>query len=328
MEEEQLKTLSRKNLQQLAKARGIKANKKNAELIKELLEYTKEEKPNSIEVEYGEITENNIETDSTKTEELPAKCNTTGVTNPRLTSSPENTDKAMEKKIPARRETKIPKLAGGIKKERKRDWSKIHDKSFGRMESIDDYIKKKQERASKLKFSLKTVAKDALDVLSTMKMTHNTPKTPKPEVPSSSKKVAYQKATPKYSFQNKTHNLSIQNATPKSGCRTIKAKVDSWHTERTVSRKTMFDFRSPSRNTKFDLKESLKKPLGYKPHTGKLRTLGQTYVNKKENIERRHVGVKDMKGAVDRRIERRACTKENRSNAKSKMLQKRRGIVD
>ena len=55
------------------------------------------------------------------------------------------------------------------------------------------------------------------------------------------------------------------------------------------------------KNNKFDLQQSLKKPLGYKPHRGKLRTLGETYLQKKENIERRHIGVKDMKGKIDRR---------------------------
>lgn len=49
-----------------------------------------------------------------------------------------------------------------------------------------------------------------------------------------------------------------------------------------------------SATKRFDLKESLKKPLSYKPHRGKLRGFDQTYIHKEKHAEQRKIGVKSI----------------------------------
>lgn len=90
---------------------------------------------------------------------------------------------------------------------------------------------------------------------------------------------------------------------------------------------------------KFDIKESLKKPLKYKPHTGKLKSIyfspkstglprssSSTAENASKNI-RKKVSVKEMNKNLTTRDRRRQEASGIRSNNRNAALDKRRGIL-
>jgi len=300
---EELNTLKRADLQKLAKLHGIKANKKNAAIIKDLVEcfnqQLSEEHVHAAPLIKPAETVKDIcaaqSNDATFAviDKISMQCGKSDA----KTESPKQVASILQPaasaaKIPASKTpvAKAPaaKTPRSIDSDKKPiNFKQIHQKYFERMESIDDYIAKKRQRAKQLRFTVKEAANDAVEVLSSMKRSHDTPR-------------------------NTVKDGKLSKI-PRLQCKSIdvKAKVDSCHAR--GSQNKLFGLRSPppfeglksnSAVKKFNLEESLKKPLTYKPHSGKLRGLNERYTHADERLTQRHVNVKTMKRSqVDKRME-------------------------
>nr|CAB3264524.1 nucleolar and spindle-associated protein 1-like [Phallusia mammillata] len=219
-------------------------------------------------------------------------------------------------------------------------FTKTHKKGFGKLESIDDYQKRKTERAEMLLGSGRK--RDVLSRLSKPKTPNTKIVRPNILTPVNNRKVTQNR---KSSTLKPTVNLSMgintnfgrkssKLVTPKKVAVTFaktptKVAITKTPAERTKrpSRVSLTPFKSnlpstpASTRKNFDLQESLKKPLKYVPHKGPLKKYEDPA---KTSLQERFKKAKNPK--ITTRDKRRQDREKMRSNTKSSLMMKRRGI--
>ncbi|XP_033647744.1 nucleolar and spindle-associated protein 1-like [Asterias rubens] len=296
---------------------------------------------------------------------------------------------ALQSKIPKPRSKVIKPVTPGNK-----DWSRIHQTNFNKMESIDDYLARKRKRTDTLSASVKRaklIADEAKAAVETL-TTHRTPqstakKTAKPvsrahpgnltfmspktsltkrraaSTKTTTKNPSILKGTASKTVTFKTSRLKTptraavllgggiepklkRKSTPGprksvSVLDTSAKKITEFSSRKSLgdSRRSIGELRksiggaiTPFKSSQtpnkpsFDLKASLNKPLGYKPHTGKLKPLqvSTLYKTATSNIQKAKDTLK--KPVLKTREDRRAGAKQNRANKRANVLMSRRGI--
>lgn len=190
------------------------------------------------------------------------------------------------------------------------DFSKMHEKEFKKMESLDTYLDKKRKRTETVQEQLKLKAATLTEehnkiveklkartpgskfvptVTSTTKMNLNfgskTPGTKEPFKFSAAPAAPLSTKKPERA-QTGVKTLTKEKSRPAPNPKAENTpKPTKSETARTPVVKPLFNITNKSVNatpssTKktFDLKASLAKPLGYKPHVGKLPTWGEKKV--------------------------------------------------
>ncbi|XP_071799882.1 nucleolar and spindle-associated protein 1-B-like [Asterias amurensis] len=296
---------------------------------------------------------------------------------------------ALQSKIPKPRSKVIKPVTPGNK-----DWSRIHQTNFNKMESIDDYLARKRKRTDTLSASVKRAkliadeAKAAVETLTTHRTPQSTAKkaakpvsrarpgnltfmSPKTSLTksraastkTSTNKPSILKGTASKTVTFKTSRLKTPTRAavllgggiepklkrkstpgPRKSVSVLDAsakKIAEFSSRKSLgdSRKSIGELRksiggaiTPFKSSQtpnkpsFDLKASLNKPLGYKPHTGKLKPLqvSTLYKTTTSNIQKAKDTLK--KPVLKTREDRRAGAKQNRANKRANVLMSRRGI--
>ncbi|XP_046859851.1 uncharacterized protein LOC124453139 [Xenia sp. Carnegie-2017] len=170
--EEDLKGMKRADLQKLCKNIGIKANMKTGKLLEEIVKYCNEEKENSKKENFMCI-EGCVDV-ATKSTDIPSNFQQDEVKKQKIMTArskiPRRTKQSARNAEQVKAPTKTP-LASVEKRKNKRlttprDWAKIHQQQFEKMDSLDVYLSKKQQRAKDLFHSGKkvNVVKPLVDV--------------------------------------------------------------------------------------------------------------------------------------------------------------------
>lgn len=367
---EKLHTMKRVELQRLCKKFRIKANMKTTELINRLTEYGCKGAAGK------DCTQATGKDDQLKTKK-PGSCgseiiNEAAMANKEETLAPPQSEdtKTVEreedvdcrsglvddkKEKPLKAASKIPRLTGlnpnnnatptNIKNKtpkcnRAKDWSKIHQKQFEKMDSLDVYLEKKRKRAEELGTSnqvkkVKLHVSIQEDVPITKKTGKTISTTPKPQEKSVVKKVELRRETLTCNSSKKTakENSTI---TPGKQHRRVTLAATKLTTESAQKPTTPFRFSSsqntlfsPTPRITFDLKASLAKPLLYKPYTGKLQsaifTKNDPKVVSVKKIKTHERDVKEVK--VTSRKERCEQQMKKQSKRRADKVSKCRGIV-
>nr|XP_026692451.1 nucleolar and spindle-associated protein 1-like isoform X3 [Ciona intestinalis] len=244
----------------------------------------------------------------------------------------------------------IPKfaVAGLTVTNSSKKWSKVHEKRFDQMESIDDYQRRKKERADRLlgtgdkKRTLERLAQPKLKTpVSKRKQTLFSPaNVSKPKratrtavhivKPSTFKpsSVSINQINTNFSKTSRLVTPKKVNVTfgktPKSSRKVSKdttLKTPTSKPSLTPMRKSCATPQS-ARKSGFNLVESLKKPLTWKPHKGPLKKFSDSTT--KPTFETRVKNHKQVK--VTTRESRRDAVRSGRKSAKDAALMKRRGI--
>ncbi|XP_076817652.1 nucleolar and spindle-associated protein 1-like isoform X2 [Clavelina lepadiformis] len=243
-------------------------------------------------------------------------------------------------------------------------FAKAHEKNFNKMESIDDYQRRKEERAAKLFGSnqkrqmisrlaqpktktpviAKPVTRPKPNFMSPLNKKENSQprrKSAKPQsifkptVFSTSKiDTNFSKpsrlVTPKkvsVTFAKSPNKQKKRQVTPKTPAAT---STPSGSTTRKSSQRTsLTPFRTAntpqSKKNAFNLEESLKKPLTWVPHKGPIKSYKETASNPTQPFKERIKNIKNPK--VTTRDKRRVDKKKTRDTKKSSAMMRRRGIV-
>uniref|UniRef100_H2YZ41 Uncharacterized protein n=1 Tax=Ciona savignyi TaxID=51511 RepID=H2YZ41_CIOSA len=233
-------------------------------------------------------------------------------------------------------------------------WSKLHEKRFDQMESIDDYQKRKKARAAKLlgtgekKQTLGRLAQPKLKTpvsrITSRKAAFMSPASSnkssvsRPAV-SSSKNSAFKPTCVSIKNVNTNFSKASRLATPKkvnvTFAKSPKSKREptprsnmKTPTNKRITKPTLTPGRrscatpQSAKKNAFDLQESLKKPITWKAHKGPLKKYADTTT--KPAFETRVKNFKQAKVAT--RESRREAAKKGRKNTKDAAMMKRRGI--
>ncbi|XP_061173079.1 nucleolar and spindle-associated protein 1-like [Saccostrea echinata] len=282
--------------------------------------------------------------------------------------SEKKSDKVMKTPKEIETKTQIPRFAAFLAKRKQeteteskpitpgknKDWKKIHERNFDKMESIDEYLEKKRKRNENYADSVKKtkqILNDTLAMVNKLK-SYKTPtaivdekkkkfinKTPnavpfKPSVlttqemnlnfSESRKSPRTSSATKPFKptvFSTKNMNLNFSSPTPSR-----KSTSSAFNKSKT----TPFKFNASLNNTlngsmsakrpTFDLQASLARPMTWKAHKGKLKPFNsQAAFNKSSSIS-----VKTPN--TQTRDDRRKVMAAKRSSAKFNTAMERRGI--
>ncbi|XP_028403055.1 nucleolar and spindle-associated protein 1-like [Dendronephthya gigantea] len=366
---DELHAMKRIDLQKLCKQFGIKANIKTEKMVEELSKHSKprnlqNEQSNSIRpsdetvLKEPDIAEG-IKDDQSEVEETQ-NIRKKEEKETRATKRKSGRKVKAPSKIPRRHEKKnenikfecnTPKTnENGKSKTPKnnapKDWTKIHQRQFDKMDSLDVYLTKKRKRAEDLSCSAKKVNLVSAEEKSTTENkviqrpkpqpTKPTPvNKPKIEVVVTPKPEAETLANKKrltFNFFPSTKENPIR--TPRAGKRRT-TLTDTEPRQATPFRLTTntMPFGSPTPRKKFDLQASLAKPLRYKPYTGKLPTPPYAKNSpkivsvKKANAPKTHQ--RDIKAVKTKtRKDRRMQQMKSQSRARESAVSRRRGLMN
>ncbi|XP_026692449.2 nucleolar and spindle-associated protein 1-like isoform X1 [Ciona intestinalis] len=244
----------------------------------------------------------------------------------------------------------IPKfaVAGLTVTNSSKKWSKVHEKRFDQMESIDDYQRRKKERADRLlgtgdkKRTLERLAQPKLktpvskrkqslfspaNVSKPKRATRTAVHVVKPSTfkPSS---VSINEINTNFAKTSRLITPKKVNVTfaktPKSSRKVSRDSTLKTPTSKPLSTPMRKSCGTPqsARKSGFNLVESLKKPLTWKPHKGPLKKFSDSTA--KPTFETRVKNHKQVK--VTTRESRRDAVRSGRKSAKDAALMKRRGI--
>lgn len=278
------------------------------------------------------------------------------------------TSKKSESKTPKENEnkTQIPRFAAFLAKRKQetesetkvltpgkmKDWKKIHEKNFEKMESIDEYLAKKRKRNDDYTESVKKTKKilsDTLAMVDKLK-SYKTPtgagdqkktfitKTPntapfKPSVLSTKDmklNFSENRKSPRTSSAAKpfkptvfsTKNMDLNFTSPAPSRKSAGSAINK-------SKTTPFKFNASLNNTlngsmsakkSFDLQASLARPITWKAHKGKLKPFNSQTAFSNGN----HTSVKTP--STQTRDDRRKVMAAKRSSAKFNSTLERRGL--
>lgn len=353
---EELQTLPRKNLQKLCKQFSIKANKKNNELVSDLVEYFAKLQQQEQELK------NDLATEWLSEEEGETSQSSQDLKNELMKEVEKRANEKLSK-IPRfyADNVTIPDLLSPATQQLK----SAQKKHLNKMESIDVYLEKKRSRTQyQLSYHNKLKEK-AQENLKKMKLSHNTPKTVvsdqnkqnKEGTPLVNRSKAVRKSTtfkvdkevsfnfvsklksPTKVFKPTLKEKNINVEQPKANPR------KSVQFSKTENRKSSISAKSPAMKfgnssaqkktpAKFDLQASLKKRLSYKPHTGKLKNtyLPQSGPSTSFNANSTFTlssnqSVKEMTKPKVTRADRRKEVNNRRGKKRTAEISKRRGVL-
>ncbi|XP_074662232.1 uncharacterized protein LOC141914821 [Tubulanus polymorphus] len=258
---------------------------------------------------------------------------------------------ALEKKVqimnkaeqPTTDKSNIPRFSAFLAKNRERqkkpvtpgnkDWAKIHQRNFNKMESIDTYLANKRKRTESQTQSLKRAKIVTESARATVERLKNfkTPTHVNKKIPKIVKPVSVSRSATCFTNQNLTMNATFGSTVSK---KTGNSVVGSAR-KSTTAPITPFQFSATpnaavnktvgSTSKAFDLKASLSKPLTWKPYTGKLKPLdvNSSVPSKAKN----RLDLVKKKPTLKTREERRQDHVSMRASKKNDSLMKRRGMV-
>jgi len=356
---EELQSLNRKELQKLCKQFAIKANKKNCELVSDLVEYF-----SRLQEEAKTLTED-LELKQWMSEDEETSATEKAESNKQMK---DNLMKEVEKRANEKL-SKIPRFQaeGTIASTASPSSRKLQisqQKQFKKMDSIDVYLEKKKNRM-KYQMNYHTKLKKQAEYnLKRMKLSHNTPKADTANITARKSKGSTPVATKTTkrastaSFKvdkEVTFNFTSKLKSPKPVLKESnlnKSAISSSYikpTRKSFKNVSILDTKSPGVKTtssssatkktpaKFDLQASLKKRLSYKPHSGKLK--GSYIADKSSGANttfnanstftlspRKDAKQLSKPKAKAKRENRRNEATKRRDNKRADALSKRRGI--
>lgn len=187
-----------------------------------------------------------------------------------------------------------------------KDWAKIHQKQFDKMESIDVYLAKKRKRNEELTASVKRAQQVA--VATKQAMDRLTETVQKPFVPTvtSVKKVNMNFASMKSPAATATRKGEVLVAEKSKKAQPLRKSMRG-------EAQMVKDFKAATPQKKFDLQQSLQRKLPYKPYVGKLQPLS--------SVENRQIAHSHMHPANTH--QQRGGVKAIRESGRQKLQQKR-----
>lgn len=240
--------------------------------------------------------------------------------------------------------SQLPRLA----RKKVPDFAKLHAEQFEKMETLEVYLQKKQERFLKVMtpgkpanpddkltrksprnvstskiatFARTSTAASSASKVPTMKTQPQPKPTAKPVDPVKPAPATTIAPSKPFVFDLKEANFNFGASTLQSGKPFVFKAAPSTPSNKILHNITNNAEGTPGSAKKFDLKASLAKPLGYQPHKGKLKPW-----DPKVKAEARKAMATQAKVNEDRRETGRALIKGVRLNKRAELLLKRRKL--